>query len=134
MRILIDTNVLISAALTGGVPYLAYIKAVTPPCYGLVCEQNINELKRVFSKKFPNRLSALNRFLYNALSRIELVPVPVAANDAEAQIRDKSDRLVLRAAIAANADVILTGDKDFLEAGLECPKALTPAQFMRLQC
>ena len=133
MRILIDTNVLVSVAFsTSGTPYLAYIKATTLPCRGLIAEQNIDELKRVFSKKFPKRLPLLHEFLSEALPALELVPVPQIENEAEAQVRDASDRLILRAALAANADVILTGDKDFLEAGLAKPTVLTPAQFLRL--
>ena len=133
MRILIDTNVLVSVALsTTGTPYLAYIKATAPPCRGLIAEQSIDELKRVFNKKFPDYLPSLNRFLSGALPEIEIVPTPACENEAEAQVRDASDRLILRAALAANADVILTGDKDFLEAGLAKPTVLTPAQFLRL--
>lgn len=49
MRVLIDTNVLISAALSAsGVPYQAYVKAVTYPNHGLICEQNVDEMKRIF--------------------------------------------------------------------------------------
>ena len=51
MRVLIDTNVLISAALSaGGVPFLAYIKAVSYPNRGLICEQNVDEMRRIFNK------------------------------------------------------------------------------------
>lgn len=64
MRVLIDTNVLISAALnTNSVTYQAYKKAATYPNHGLLCEQNVDELKRIFNKKFLNRLTALDRFL-----------------------------------------------------------------------
>ena len=77
-------------------------------------------------------MPSLNRFLSGALPEIEVVPTPARENAAEAQVRDESDRLILRAALAANADVILTGDKDFLEAGLAKPTVLTPAQFLRL--
>ena len=55
MRVLIDTNVLISAALSAnGTPYQAYVKAVSYPNHGLICEQNVDEMKRIFNKKFPN--------------------------------------------------------------------------------
>ena len=41
MRVLIDTNVLISAALNpNGVPFQAYKKAASYPNRGLICEQN----------------------------------------------------------------------------------------------
>jgi hypothetical protein len=49
MKILIDTNILISAALSSkGVPYQAFVKAVSYPNHGLLCEQNIDEMRRIF--------------------------------------------------------------------------------------
>ena len=57
MRVLIDTNVLISAALSAsGTPYQAYIKAACYPNHGLICEQNVDEMNRIFNNKFPNKL------------------------------------------------------------------------------
>lgn len=114
MRVLIDTNVLISAALSAsGVPYQAYVKAASYPNHGLICEQNVDEMKRVFNKKFPMRLAALDRFLSTALLTLELVPVPVDEDVSESQIRDVKDRPILRAALMAKADILVTGDKDF---------------------
>ena len=131
MRVLIDTNVLISAALNPfGVPYQAYIKAASYPNRGLICEQNVDELKRVFNKKFPHRISALDRFLALALLTLELIPVPTDELSVEAQIRDMADRPILRAAIEAEVDVLLTGDKDFLQSGIIKPRILTPADFL----
>ena len=52
MRVLIDTNVLISAALRAdSIPWLAYQKAASYPNHGLICEQNVDELKRVPTRK-----------------------------------------------------------------------------------
>lgn len=131
MRILIDTNVLISAALNAnGTPYQAYKKAASYPNHSLICEQNVEELKRIFNKKFPSRLASLDKFLSVALLTLELVPVPVEELATETQIRDVNDRPILRAAIAANADVLLTGDKDFLESGVKNPAIMTPTEFI----
>ena len=131
MRVLIDTNVLISAALyPDSIPYHAYVKAATYPNHGMICEQNADEMKRIFNKKFPDRMAALDRFLSVALLTLELVPVPVDETLSEAKIRDAKDRPILRAAINADVDILLTGDKDFLESGLERPKAMTPAEFL----
>lgn len=108
MRILIDTNVLISAALSiNSTPYQAYKKAVSYPNHGLICEQNVDELKRIFNKKFPNRLAALDKFLSVALLTLELVPIPTEETISEMQIRDINDRPILRAAIDAKADILL---------------------------
>lgn len=132
MRVLIDTNVLISAALSSdGVPFHAYVKAASYPNHGLICEQNVGEMKRIFSKKFPSRQTSLERFLSMALLTLELVPIPIKENASESQIRDVNDRPILRAAIEAKADILLTGDKDFLESGLRKPMIMTPAEFLK---
>ena len=132
MRVLIDTNVLISAALSAdGIPFQAYAKAASHPNHGLICEQNVDEMKRIFNKKFPGRLAPLNKFLSVALLTLELVPVPTEETVLETQIRDVNDRPILRAAIKAKADVLLTGNKDFLESGVKNPKIITPAEFLQ---
>ena len=134
MRILIDTNVLISAALSAnGTPFQAYIKATSYPNHGLICEQNVDEMKRIFNKKFPQRLESLNKFLSIALLTLELVPIPTDENLSELQIRDVNDRPILRAAINAKADILLTGDKDFLESGLENPVIMKPVGFLNMK-
>ncbi len=135
MRVLIDTNVLISAALfEGSTPYKAYMKAVSAPYQAIICDQNIDEIQRIFNMKFPDRIGDLNNFLASAIACIEVVRVP--ANDIpladEEKVRDEKDRPILRAAAKHNADYILTGDKDFLESGIERPKCITPAEFIGL--
>lgn len=133
MRVLIDTNILISAALSSkGTPYRAFIKAVTYPNHGMVCEQNIDELRRIFNRKFPQKIHALETFLSLALMTLELVPTPVEEHVSESKVRDVNDRPILRAAIHAKADILLTGDKDFLESGLATPQILTAADFVNL--
>ena len=123
MKILVDTNILISAALfPNSIPFKAYVKAVSFPHHAVVCEQNIDEMKRVFYRKFPARIEALDRFLAAALLVLDVVPV-----------RDCLDRPIPRAAIQADVDILLTGDKeDFLESGIRAPRIMTPAQFMNL--
>lgn len=131
MKVLIDTNILISAALNPhGTPFKAYVKAVSYPNDGIICEQNIEELRRIFNRKFPTKLNALDEFLALALSALEIVPTPETENENENKIRDVMDRPILRAAISANADIILTGDKDFLESGIIKPKILTASDFL----
>ena len=64
MKIFIDTNILISAALwPDSIPAKAFLKATSYPNRGMVSEQNINEMIKTFYKKFPNRLSSLESFL-----------------------------------------------------------------------
>lgn len=58
------------------------------------------------------------------------MPVPVDQFASETQIRDVNDRPILRAAIAAKADVLLTGDKDFWGSGVKIPAIMTPTEFI----
>ncbi len=41
-----------------------------------------------------------------------------------------NDRPILRAAVNANVDIILTGDNDFLEAGIQHPRIMNAATFL----
>lgn len=132
MKVLIDTNILISAALSNkGTPYQAFIKAVSYPNHGLVCEQNIDEMRRIFNRKFPQKLQALDNFLSLALLTLEVVPIPIESYVFEETIRDVNDCPILRAALYAKADIILTGDKDFLESGLTNPQIISAADFVQ---
>lgn len=100
------------------------------PNHGLICEQNVDEMKRIFQKKFPTKLPVLDEFLSTALLTMELIPIPTDEAEPETRIRDIKDRPILRAAIHTKADVLLTGDKDFLESGIKHPAIMTPAEFL----
>lgn len=131
MKVLIDTNILISAALSNnGLPYQAFVKAVSYPNHGVICEQNIDEMRRIFNRKFPAKIQALESFLSLALLTLEIVPTPIEEQEIESKICDINDRPILRAAISAGADILLTGDKDFIESGILNPKVMTATEFV----
>lgn len=133
MRVMIDTNIFISAALfPQGRASDALKKALTPPYQPLTCDYVVDELHRKFQEKFPNRITELEAFLYSALPIIHVVDTPEEILDAENLIRDAKDRPILRAALSSNADLFLTGDKDFLEASLEDPRIISVADFLAL--
>ena len=132
MRILIDTNIFVSTILGGGTPFRAYTKAVTSPHNGVICTQNLDELRRIFSRKFPNKVTAMERFLAVALPSLEIIKIPIETVEEEKFIRDKDDRTIMRAAVIANVDIILTGDKDFLDSGILHPKVMTATEFLSI--
>lgn len=135
MRIMIDTNVLISAVLNhNSTPHKAYIKATLYPNSGIVCKQNIDELRRTFNRKFPSYRSDFEEFISKSLPVLEIVPIPEIEAENEGKIRDVKDKPIFRAAVNAGADIILTGDKDFLEADIDHPMACTPADFLNMRC
>ena len=133
MHILLDTNILISAALfPNGVAAKAYFKAIEKPYTAVVCEWSIDELHRVFNRKFPSRLHTLNAFLAAASTSFRIIKTPDEEVVDEEKIRDVKDRPLLRAAQNENVDILLTGDLDFLESGVERPVILNPAQFLEM--
>lgn len=123
MKVMIDTNIFISAAL---------LKALTPPYQPITCNYIIDELHRKFQEKFPHRMMELEAFLYTALSVIQVVLTPTELQDAEHKIRDPKDLPILRAALASGADLFLTGDKDFLESSVTEPRIISVASFLDL--
>ncbi|MDR1559839.1 MAG: putative toxin-antitoxin system toxin component, PIN family [Clostridiales bacterium] len=133
-KILIDTNILISAAYSKkGLPRQAFDKAVSSPLYHcLICEQTLEEFWRIANRKFPERIGDFESFMAQALLMMEAILVPTDAYDDEKEIRDVKDRPILRAAINAGVDILLTGDKDFTESMITNPKIMKAAEFVRL--
>ncbi|MBR0425002.1 MAG: putative toxin-antitoxin system toxin component, PIN family [Clostridia bacterium] len=131
MKIMIDTNVIISAALfPNGKAAKAFFKAMMPPYEPIVCDYIVDELHRKFQEKFPEKQTELEAFLFQALSFIEIVKTPEDAIEAESKVRDVKDRPILRAALDAHADLFLTGDKDFLESSITDPRITGVAEFL----
>ena len=133
MRVMIDTNIFISAALfPNGAAAEALYKAMMPPYQPVVCDYVIDEVPRKFQEKFPNKLVELEAFFYTAIPVFTIVTTPEEAVAAEAKIRDPKDRPILRAALNAGADLFLTGDMDFLESSIEDPRIISVRSFLEM--
>jgi putative PIN family toxin of toxin-antitoxin system len=135
MRCIIDTNILVSASLfPQSVPAQAFSKATAFPNVAVICDYSIDELRRVYNKKFPHKISAMDEFLAVALIAAEIIATPLDEESIadETAIRDAKDRPILRAAVKSDADILISGDKDFLESGIQRPKILNPADFLKL--
>ena len=133
MKVMIDTNIIISAALNPqGTVAMAFIKALTPPYQPVICDYIVDELRRKFREKFPKRLTELEAFLFNALRVIRIVLTPEEEQSDEKKIRDVKDRPILRAALKCNAAYLLTGDRDFLESEIKNPAIISANDFLTL--
>ena len=136
MRLLLDTNILVSAALfPRSAVAQAFFKAVMPPYRAVVCDYSMDELRRVFNEKFPDRIADYESFVSVMALSAEIIftPPDEESRESESKIRDIKNRPILRAALAAKVDAIITGDRDFLEANLDEPKIMTAAEFLHLQ-
>ncbi|MBE9186334.1 putative toxin-antitoxin system toxin component, PIN family [Microcoleus sp. LEGE 07076] len=116
MKVVLDTNIFISGWLWGGRPdrvlKLAEVHLIT------VCasEELLDELQSTLTQdKFISKLQALRVNINDLMSRTrELVEIyPISTIDVP-ELRDANDNMILGTAIAADADVIVTGDLDLL--------------------
>ena len=88
----------------------------------------VDELKAVASRKFPNKVKAIDNLLRQI--SFELVYTPTEIEENLFEIRDIKDYPVLYTAIIEDVDILITGDKDFSDIALERPEILTPSQFI----
>ena len=113
-RVVVDTSVLISAALLpNGVPRAA-VDAVRRTGGSLVfSDQTIAELRtRLGRRKFDRYVTRADRALF--LAQIEAVSVWVSITGAKLGCRDPDDDKVLETALMGAADCLVTGDRDLL--------------------
>lgn len=133
MRIMIDTNVIISSALfPKGRAAEALKKALTYPYEPVLCDYVVNEVHRKILEKWPESRNELEEFLSKLLKTIEVVSTPNKTHPTETKIRDIKDRPILRSALNAHADMFLTGDKDFLESSIKDPRIISPNDFLQM--
>ncbi len=116
MKILIDTNVLISAFVFKGKPRELLCRLLLNRHRLIVTSYVEREFRRTLERKWPNKAdSVCEAFSTMRFQRLK-------SSDAQyGALRDEKDIPVLSDAVYYNVDVILSGDKDFLEAGLERP-------------
>lgn len=110
MRIFLDTNVLASAFTTRGLCAEVYELAALNHQL-IIGEPVIGELLRILGGKLrvpPVKLAKLQKQL-DEFERAPASDAPLAG-----PIRDPADAAVLACAIAAKADVFVTGDKELL--------------------
>ena len=131
MKVMIDTNIIISAALfPKGKAAQALYKAMSSPFEPILCDYVIDELHRKFLEKFPTKRIDLEAFLSNLVSALTIVTTPIETKEAEMKIRDPKYRPILRSAIEEHADLFLTGDKDFLESPVSDPRIISVPDFL----
>jgi putative PIN family toxin of toxin-antitoxin system len=128
MRVLVDTNILFSALLFPNSRPAQALMHVAEYHDMVLCDRNIVEIRDILRRKAPKYLPDAEVLL--AELSYELIP---AVDHAEKLIRDAKDQPILNAAIVADVDIILTGDKDFLSLDMEHPKCMTAADFLEFE-
>lgn len=128
MRIMLDTNVLISALLFPGVKMDAMMNSIFTEHQLVLSSYVVDELKSVVRRKFPKKESAIEKLLMTM--SFEYVYTPSEIESGLFDIRDIKDYPVLYTAIIEDVDIIITGDKDFTDIDIEKPEIMNPTEFM----
>lgn len=128
MRIMLDTNVLISMILFPGKRFTQILEYITQHHTLVLSSFVVDELFAVVERKFPSKRDAIDRFLSKL--GYELVYTPHKMKAGLFDIRDMNDYPVLYTAIVEDVDILITGDKDFTGIPIERPEILTPTDFI----
>jgi uncharacterized protein len=113
LRALCDTNVLVSAFIAGGPPSRVIEAAIDGRIEFVLAEPVLDELERVLTTKLgfeQGQAGEVKAFLIE-LAR-ELVAAP--SRSPEPVTGDRDDDVILACAVAAGADVLVSGDRRHL--------------------
>jgi putative PIN family toxin of toxin-antitoxin system len=124
MRIMADTNIIISAIIKQGSTCDKILNDICENHELVLCDYIINESYDVATRKFPNKIHVLDK-LYAKL-RFELIPAPRVGT---IRIKDIKDQPILNAVIEGNIDMLITGDSHFFDIDIEIPEILSPTEY-----
>ena len=131
MRVVLDTNVLISALMFGGNPREILDRAIRGELRLCISESILSELGAVLRRpKFGFPPSIVNQIVTELVAISELVIPSQRIRLIEA---DKADNHVLECAVEARAECIVSGDAHLLELReYKTIQVVSPQQFLAL--
>ena len=128
MRILLDTNVIISALLFGGKPRTMLQSVIKKQHVAVTSPVLLSELSDVLRKKFgftKEKIAAVDQQLRKQCQ----VVFPTETIDV---LSDMPDNRVLEAAVEGECEMIVTGDTDLLVLKkYRAIRILTPDEFLK---
>jgi putative PIN family toxin of toxin-antitoxin system len=134
VKAVVDTNVIVSAVISLNSPPDRVLRAWQNGAFDLVLSDVLlDELADVLHRGPIRRRigwpdEAIQRFLHS----FEQVIIHAPRMSVRV-VRDASDDRVVEAGLAANADYIVTGDRDLLDLGsYEGIEIVTPARFLAI--
>ena len=132
MKLLVDTNVLISAVICDRLPDRVIKHIATQDDWLWMATPDIDaEYRRVLNRpRFRLAADVVDEWL----RFLEGCIIPATIGDVEIEFpRDPKDSMFLAAANATDADFLITGDKDFQDARrLIATRIVTVAEFAKL--
>ena len=131
MRVVLDANVLVSAAISQGSSHRIVQAWLTAQPFELVvCQRLLDEVDHVLTKRPRLRrwitLPAAKLYLARVATAAEIQPDPEPGPRLS---RDPDDDYVIYLARENGAEFIVTGDDDLLEWSEQDPPTISPGEF-----
>lgn len=121
MRVVFDTNTVISALLFKGKLTVLVNHWQKSFVTTLVCEHTLKEFERVLAyPKFKLSQMQIDNLIASYLPFTEIIEVSECINTLP-QCRDNKDQMFLELALIGNANILVTGDLDLLELNKQVP-------------
>ena len=127
MRVMADTNILLSASLFPNKRMNGIIEFIIKNHTLVLSDFVVREFIEVAGYEKFNKVDEAEEFL-KKLS-FTVYNTPKVTNLKGVSIRDTDDYGILFAAIKSKVDLFLTGDKDFLTCKIEKPRMMTLSEF-----
>lgn len=129
IKVVVDTNIIISAILYLGRPAEILELILSQQVIAVISPVLLSELQEVLTKKFgfsTEKFQQIEQKIFNNFS-LEYPKQSLSI------VRDNDDNRVLEAAIEGRCNYIVTGDKDLLDLGsFKDIKIVTAAEFLTL--
>lgn len=128
MRVMLDTNILVSAFVFKSKKMNNLIEYLSKSHEIVICSYVVDELKDLVKSKFNVDLKELDKFLNDF--PFDLVYSPTTVENKLFEIRDVDDYIILHTAIIEDVDILITGDKDFFDIDIGKPEIMTTTEFL----
>jgi putative PIN family toxin of toxin-antitoxin system len=131
MRVVLDANVLVSAAISEGPSHRIVQGWLRDQTYELViCDRLLGKVRSVLTGRPRLRkwisVEAAERYVDTLATMADVRPDPAPG---PALSRDPDDDYVIHLARVHNAEVIVSGDADLLDWKEQDPPVISPAEF-----
>jgi putative PIN family toxin of toxin-antitoxin system len=134
IRAVLDTNIIVSGLLWGGLPGLIFQAARDELFVAVLTEALLSETVSVLARdKFAKQLAARQITLESLTKQYRAAAEIVEAAEVPAGVvRDPKDVMILACAVGGKADLIVSSDKDLLTlVSYENISILTAEQFLK---
>ncbi|MDI6892741.1 MAG: putative toxin-antitoxin system toxin component, PIN family [Actinomycetota bacterium] len=127
VRVVLDTNILLSGILFGGIPGEILEHARKGKFTPVTSLYILQEFRRVAEGKFDLESNLVSNLIEEILSFSELVPV---IDSKKSWVKDVSDNPIIETARKGKAETLVTGDARLQKTDVVGLKILSPKTFL----